>query len=626
MLLEATVVAVSVLVLTIAGLLLGMIYLRRREETRRQLRARVAELQALSDAVSAIASASLDEDELCHLVYERAARLVDVSNFQLGLFEGTRYVIKLRYSRGVEQPNSQFDLSETGGIVGWLRDHGQPLLVHDFQVEMDRLPAKPRYVSPNPPRSAVFVPMVTRDAVIGAVAIQSERPNAYTDAHLRMLGIIANQAAAAIQNARALQRERTRARQMELVSEVARSTASVFDLQSLLPRLIRSIQSAFGYYFVGIFLVDELGQIVCSAASHPAVVGKRRHVGEGLVGACIAEGRAVVVDETSRDDRFMFAPEMPETRSEAVLPLKIGERVIGALDLQSDRPCAFSADETHYLEVLSQQVAVAVEDARLYEQSIERRQLEQELNFAREIQTSFLPKHRPQIEGWSVAGVWQAARQVGGDFYDFIPQPGDRWGIVIADVADKGVPAALFMALSRTLMRAVAFSGRTPGEALARANELIQADSASDLFVTMIYAIWDPRTAGIVFANAGHNPPLLCRADGEVSVLKSRGIALGVVDRLLLEPVFLDLQVGDVLLLYTDGMTDAINEVGEEFGLARLQSVLVQSRHLDAQGIADVLMQAVDDFIGDEPPFDDQTLVVLKRESADPRARAAAPT
>lgn len=615
MMLESSIViAVTVAIMLLAATILSMVCLRRRSEARHRLSTRVAELQALSDAVSAIAAASLDEDELCRLVYERAAQVVDASDFQLGLFDGSRYVIKLRYRQGVAQPGSQFDLSETGGIVGWLRDHGQPLIVYDFRIEMDNLPAKPRYSSANPPRSAVFVPMVTRDTVIGALAIQSERPNAYTDAHLRMLSIIANQAAAAIQNARALQRERTRARQMELVSEVARSTASLFDLQSLLPRLVQSIQSAFGYYFVGIFLVDELGQIVCSAASHPAVIGKRQRMGEGLVGACIAEGRMIVVDNTSCDGRFIFMPEMPATQSEAVLPLKIGERVIGALDLQSDQLCAFDRDEAHYLEVLSQQVAIAVEDARLYEQSVERQQLEQELNFAREIQTSFLPKVWPQVEGWSVAGKWRAARQVGGDFYDFIALPGSRWGFVIADVADKGVPAALFMALSRTLIRAVAFSGREPDEALARANQLIQADSTSDLFVTMIYAIWDPRAGNMALANAGHNPPLLCRVDGEVSVLRSRGIALGVVDRLLPESVFLELQAGDVLLLYTDGMTDAIDESGEAFGMPRLQAALAQSRHLDAEGIANALLQAVDEFIGDEAAFDDQTLVVLKRE------------
>lgn len=613
--LESPIAIVVAAAILLVALIACAICLRCRNEARRRLSAQVAELQALSEAVRAIATASLEEDELCRLVYERAAQVVDVSNFQLGLFDGNRYVIKLRYSQGVAQPVAQFDLSETGGIVGWMREQGQPLIVHDFAVEMDRLPARPRYSGTNPPRSAVFVPMAARDAVIGALAIQSERPHAYTDAHLRMLSIIANQAAAAIQNARALQRERVRARQMELVSEVARSTALVFDLQSLLPRLIQSIQSAFGYYFVGVFLVDELGQVVCGAASHPAVVGRRWRKGEGLVGACITEGRIIVVNDTACGGHFSSMLEVPATQSEVVLPLKIGERIIGALDLQSDRPCAFGPDDTHYLEVLSQQVAVAIEDARLYEQSLERRQLEQELNFAREIQTSFLPKSHPQVEGWSVAAKWRVARQVGGDFYDFITLPAACWGIVIADVADKGVPAALFMALSRTLMRAVASSGKPPGETLARANELIQADSGSDLFVTMIYAIWNSRTGRVVLANAGHTPPLLCRANGEISMLRSRGIALGVVDRLLPEPIACDLQSGDVLLFYTDGMTDAVNARGEEFGLARLQAALSQSRHLDAEGIATALLQAVDEFIGDESPFDDRTLVVLKREA-----------
>ncbi|MCS7056874.1 MAG: SpoIIE family protein phosphatase [Thermoflexales bacterium] len=615
MVLEPPVIVAVIVAITVTMMILIAACARLRSAAHRRLSTQLAELQALSDAVSAIASASLDEDELCRLVYERAAQVVDASNFQLGLFDGSRYVIKLRYSRGVEQPSSQFDLSEAGGIMGWLRDHARPLIVRDFRAEMERLPAQPRYISADPPRSAVFVPMVARDVVIGALAIQSERPNAYTDAHLRMLSIVANQAAAAIQNARALRLERTRARQMELVSAVARSTALVFDLQSLLPRLIQSIQSIFGYYFVGIFLLDELGQIVCSAASHPTLVGRRWRKGEGLVGTCIAEGRMIVVNDVACDGRFIFTPEMPATQSEAVLPLKIGERLIGALDLRSDRPYAFDQDEAHYLEVLSQQVAVAVEDARLYEQSVERQQLEQELNFAREIQISFLPRSRPQVAGWSVAGKWRVARQVGGDFYDFIPLPQSRWGIVIADVTDKGVPAALFMALSRTLVRAVASNGQAPDEVLARTNELILADSPSDLFVTMIYAVWNPGLGSVILANAGHNPPLLCRADGAVDVIPSRGIALGVVEQLSPQPICLELQIGDVLLLYTDGMTDALNAGGEAFGLSRLQAALSRLRHLDAESIADDLMRVVDEFIGDEPAFDDRTLVVLKREA-----------
>ncbi len=316
----ALVIIILLMMIVVAAVLL---YLRRRGESRRQLKARVAELQSLSNAVSAIASAQLDEDALCRLVYEQAANLVDVSNFQLGMFEDHRYHIKLRYGHGVQQPAAQFDLSETGGIVGWVRDTHQPLIVHDFNAEMDRLPAKPHYVSANPPRSAVFVPMMTSEAVIGALAIQSERVNAYTDTHLRMLSIIANQAAAAIQNARALQRERKRAKQFELVSEVSRSTASLFDRPALLPKLVQAIQSSFGYYFTGVFLVDEVGQIECAAASLQSIVGQRRKIGVGLVGSCIAEGRPIMVDDTRTDQRFLFEPLMPDALSEAALPLKL---------------------------------------------------------------------------------------------------------------------------------------------------------------------------------------------------------------------------------------------------------------------------------------------------------------
>jgi sigma-B regulation protein RsbU (phosphoserine phosphatase) len=606
---SALVIIMLVMVVAVVAVLL---YLRRRGESRRQLKARVAELQSLSHAVSAIASAKLDEDALCHLVYEQAAKLVDVSNFQLGMFEDHHYHIKLRYGHGMQQPAAQFDLSETGGIVGWVRDTRQPLIVHDFNAEMERLPAKPRYVSANPPRSAVFVPMTTSEAVIGALAIQSERVNAYTDTHLRMLSIIANQAAAAIQNARALQRERTRATQMELVSEVTRSTASLFDLPALLPKLVQAIQSSFGYYFVGIFLVDELGQIECAAASISDLVGKRRKMGAGLVGTCIADGRPITVDDTRTDQRFMFEPLMPAALSEAVLPLKIGDRVIGALDLESEREGAFSDEDARYLEVLAQQVAIAVEDARLYEASIESQQLEQELNFAREIQTSFLPKVTPAVAGWSIAGGWQSARQVGGDFYDFIALANGDWGIVIADVADKGVPAALFMVMSRTLMRAVAISGRTPVDALMRVNHLIQSDSASDLFVTMLYARWEPGSGRVVFSNAGHNPPLLCTND-RVDVLRSRGMALGVMDQVVVDSNEIVMMPGDVLLLYTDGFTDALNSNYDEFGMASLTQALKDNCHLDAKGIVAALQKAVTDFAGEEPAFDDQTLVVLKR-------------
>ncbi|MGQ9814456.1 MAG: GAF domain-containing protein, partial [Candidatus Roseilinea sp.] len=345
----------------------GYVY-RRRRASRRALEQRVAELQALSNAVNRIASASLDEDALCRLVYDCAAQLVDVSSFQLGLFEEDDYVIKVRYERGILKPPSRFRLGEAKGIVGWMRDTGQSLLVHDFQTEMERLPARPRYVSDNPPRSAVFVPMVTPRAVIGAISIQSDTPDAYTESHLRTLSIVANQAASAIQNARALAREKARARQLELVAEVARQTATILNTEALLPRLTQAIRDTFGYYFVGLVLCDdENGDLVFRSATHPEVLGSRLAIGQGLVGACAQERRMIAVPDTSADPRYVSLNALPETRSEIAAPLLIEDRVIGVLDLQSNRPDDFTPDDQHYISILASQVAVAVEDARLYE-------------------------------------------------------------------------------------------------------------------------------------------------------------------------------------------------------------------------------------------------------------------
>ncbi|MCL4505084.1 MAG: SpoIIE family protein phosphatase [Chloroflexi bacterium] len=936
------VVALAVASSLLVAFTAALMWLKRRRASRRALESRVAELEALSNAVSRIASAAPDEQSLCHLVYECAAELVDVSNFQLGLFDDDDYVICVRSSQGVMQPMSRYNLAEGRGIVGWMRETGKSLLVRDFETEMPALPAQPRYISSHPPRSAVFVPMVSGDQVIGAMAIQSDTRAAYTDSHLRILSIIANQSAAAIRNARALAQERRRAQQLELVNEVARQTAAILDPDTLMPRLTEAIRNTFGYYFVGLCLIDEeSGRIVMRAATNPGMLVTQMEVGEGLIGACIKDQAIVISNDAVHDERYLSAGVLPETRSEIVLPLRLNERVIGALDLQSDQVAAFSSSDQRYLEILAQQVSVAIEDARLYEAEREqtwmstallqvaevagkaetlddaltavarlaplltgvdcsavltydaafemfeitalfgplssnerlavgdvllvsdvpaleemlrhntpvmgkesgrlavpmlalpliaqdqligallvgqhdglpfskrrvellaglanqaalvidvvnanlaqqeeswvtaallqvaravtesadletivqtivrltpllvgveacalfvregndttlrasqayglsksaherfsrdefpmaawrewflefqrtqrlpalnptpdgiaermevqhsaalplianadlvgamvigapranlmpegrslsiligivqqtalavdnarlsrdamaRQRYEQDLAFAREIQTSFLPKECPRVTGWGVAAAWQAARQVGGDFYDFIALPDGRYGLVIADVADKGVPAALFMALTRTLMRAVAFTGRAPSDALSRVNELILSDSHSDLFVTMFYVVWSPVSGELIYANAGHNLPLLVQANGEVTELYSQGIALGVVEHIAPESGVIQLHPGDIVVLYTDGITDALNHADQEFGLQRLKSIVSDARALSSNEVVARIMSAVRDFAGNEPPFDDQTLVVLKRET-----------
>ncbi|MGH2522720.1 MAG: PP2C family protein-serine/threonine phosphatase, partial [Anaerolineales bacterium] len=246
---------------------------------------------------------------------------------------------------------------------------------------------------------------------------------------------------------------------------------------------------------------------------------------------------------------------------------------------------------------------------------------EREMEVARDIQASFLPDACPRVPGWEMCSFWRAARQVGGDFYDFIPlrshEGRERWGLVIADVADKGVPAALYMALSRTLLRSVAISRVSPASTLARVNELILSDARSDQFVTVFYAVWEPATGSLRYANGGHNPPVWANAAGEVRKLAGRGTALGVLDSVQYEEHEIHLQPGDSLLLFTDGLTDAVNANVEEFGLRRVFEVMSMAYPYSATEILDMMASAVQSHVGAMEAFDDLTMVVLKRVTRD---------
>ncbi|MBX7214271.1 MAG: PP2C family protein-serine/threonine phosphatase, partial [Thermoflexales bacterium] len=300
------------------------------------------------------------------------------------------------------------------------------------------------------------------------------------------------------------------------------------------------------------------------------------------------------------------------------LPLLARGRPVGALLLgvrRADRQRGERARTV--LSGIAQQVAMAIDNAQLIREALVAQRLENELALARDIQQSFLPREAPQLEGWTIAVDWQSARQVGGDFYDFIHMQEDgRLGIAIADVADKGVPAALFMAMTRSLLRGAAFSGREPDAVLKRVNRLVLADTRSDLFVTVFYAILDAASGLMHYANAGHNPPLRLSATGELAPLAGNGMAIGVFEQVEIPLCTVKLDPGDVLLMYTDGLIDAVSESGEEFGLARLGEVLVACGARPASDIAAAAMDAIRAHTGGEQPFDDQTLVVIRRDPA----------
>jgi serine phosphatase RsbU (regulator of sigma subunit) len=273
----------------------------------------------------------------------------------------------------------------------------------------------------------------------------------------------------------------------------------------------------------------------------------------------------------------------------------------------------FITADLELLASIASSAAIAIENARLYQLAVEQGRMERELQMAYEAQAGLLPHETPQVTGWEFATRWQPAHEVAGDYYDFIQANGGQLGLVIADVSDKGMPAALFMALTRSIVRASVDRASSPADGIARANRLLCADCTGGMFVTLFYALLHPEAGEINYVNAGHNPPLLYHAEhGELTQLTRTGMALGVIEDTPFEQRTLHLGPGDLILLYTDGVTDATGASGQEFGMERLQQTMIDHAHAHAADIVAVLGRTIDEFTAASARFDDATIVVAK--------------
>lgn len=293
-----------------------------------------------------------------------------------------------------------------------------------------------------------------------------------------------------------------------------------------------------------------------------------------------------------------------------------GAKALGSGDLDS-RVHINSGDELETLAGSFNKMADDLQEymVELQRTTAEKTRLIKELEIAKGIQRSFLPEKEPDISGIDIAASNVAATEVGGDFYDFIPIAKDQWGLTIADVAGKGVPAALFMALSRTLVRASTTGNPNVSESIEKANELICADAKTGMFVTLFYAILDAKKKRLRYVNAGHNPPLLLKQQkGNTVLLKAKGIALGVIENIELEEEEIQLEKGDLITLFTDGVTEAINQKEEQFGQQRLLTLIEENRGLSACEIISKIEAEVTAFSGGQPQFDDITLMIIKIE------------
>jgi len=296
----------------------------------------------------------------------------------------------------------------------------------------------------------------------------------------------------------------------------------------------------------------------------------------------------------------------------ASVPIIASGVPLGIMNVATQDWQFLTAADLQLLSAVGAQVAIALERARLYDVTqAQRLRLERELKLAREIQDSLLPEALPQVTGFSLAADWRSALEMAGDFYDIFQLRGDRWGFVVADVSDKGAAAAMYMAMTRSLIRASASNHSGPGETLREVNQRLLAHSTSDMFVTVFYGVLDPATQTLTYANAGQNPPLVRRIAGRIEELRRTGAALGVLEEVELLEAGLVLAPGDALVIYTDGVTDALNPQGEEYGTTRLAEALLNAASSDARRLLDDVTGDLAAFTKDVPPFDDVTFFVL---------------
>lgn len=469
-------------------------------------------------------------------------------------------------------------------------------------------------------------PLRSGDRTLGILNVAGPDWASFSPRSLALLSSVAGQMGIALERARLydLLHER-RINEQAALLDLSNQLLSRLDLDEVIDCLVEEAPSLLQADAAALLLPSgEPGTLAFHAArgwrTDPVAAGYRLSAGERSgPGLAMRSLRPVVIRDIEESGPAMECAAWLHAegfRGHAIVPLIAEQVAIGALLINTRRPRLLDDGEVRLLRLLANQASIAIVKARLHQEELKQRQVEKELAVARQIQLSLLPRSSPVVPGWEFAEFYQPAQLVGGDFYDFFELPGEpgRLGLVIADVAGKGVPAALFMALSRTMIRTAGLGGRAPADALLRANKLILNDSRAEMFLTVFYAELDTHSGRLAYARAGHNRPLWWRAaTGRLDELDANGIVLGAMEEIDLEECAIDMAPGDLVLCYTDGVTDAMDGAGQQFGVERLSAAVAADPTAGARQVLSNIVRAVGEFTGDTPQFDDLTLLAVKR-------------
>lgn len=407
---------------------------------------------------------------------------------------------------------------------------------------------------------------------------------------------------------------------LSLLYHLSQTFNSTLDLEQVLNIVIDEVVSSLHAERGFVMLIEAGGKYnfkVARGIDQKTIQDPEFQISYGIVEQVIKEEKPILTSNAQSDSRFSSRMSVIHLGLRSILcaPLLIKDKVIGAIYVDNRLQSGiFSEADLELLNAIAASAAIAIENARLYQIAIEKGRMERELEMASRVQGSLIPQVLPQISGWDFAARWIPARQVSGDFYDYFPVNGGQLGMVIGDVVDKGMPASLFMAYSRSIIRASMASADHPHKGINTVNRLICADDAYGMFLTLVYAQINSQSGEITYVNAGHNPPLFFQSrDEKLIELTRTGMLVGVEAGTSYAQRRISLMPGDFILLYTDGITESIDTEAQPFGEQRLRQVVRARSRGKADEIATGVQRALEDFTTSMEPFDDITLLVIKR-------------
>ncbi len=559
--------------------------------------------------VADVVNTTLDLETTLRRVAELVRKVIDYEIFAILLLNEKTQDLRIRFQVGYPREVAERIKIKIGqGVTGQAAQRREAILVDDVSKH-------PEYISGAPDvRSELAIPLIVKNRVIGVLNLETHEAGRFTEEHKRLLTLIGSRMAVGIENARLHTRTTKQARTLVLLNEIARELTSILNVDELLKRIAELLSRLIDYQMFSILLLDATGDKLQHRFSlrfqENIQIKHDVPLGDGLVGYAARHRQAVLVPDVSKDPRYILLN--PETRSELAVPLIYKDKVIGVLDLEHTKRGFFTDDHNRTVTTLAAQVAIAIENARLYEEiARQEKRLERDLALARELQFRLLPHSLPKLANLEVAAKFSPARAIGGDLYDFVNYSLDHLGMVIGDVSGKGAPAAIYAALVSGILRSHAPIEPGPAEMLRAVNFSLGERRIEGQFVSLIYAVWDDRNRSVKIANSGLPRPLYCH-DGKIEIIEATGLPLGLFDDAEYDEFTFKAKPGDMFVFFSDGILDARNKAGDMFGRHRTEAIIAGCAEMSADCVVKYLFKAVTEHAAGVEAFDDQTVVAIK--------------